>query len=556
MSYTTVPVGIVGAGPVGLACALRLASFGIRSVILEADPVLRKAGSRACCIQGDVLEILDEVGCADQIAAEGIAWHVARTYVRGKELSTTEFPREGRFAPFINISQYRTQQIMLERLNDGELSEVLWSHRVTEVTQDAEGVSVSAKTSDGPREMRFQYLIACDGIHSEVRRLTGVEWTGYSHGDRFLITDIRANLPLAHERHFHFDPPFNPGRQLVMHAQPDNLWRIDWQLPPDTDIEQERRTNKLDERIRAVIGSIPYEIDWLSTYRFNQRVVERLRDGRVFFAGDAAHALPPYGARGMNSGIQDIDNLAWKLNLVLNGRANDALLDSYHVERHAAARENLRVTEATIRFMVPAHPLRRWLRNALLRIAPGLKFLRQHVNSGKMAEPYVYDDSPIVDRRGNQPLVGSLAPDGVVSLEGRRRRLRELFGADFVGLFFANSAAEARPFVEQALAEPNAVPVRMCVVLPPGDAADDLASIATIVTDEDRQLHVTYSPRRPTWYLVRPDGHIAAARELKYAGEFSDVLRRCADVLSGADAADPYASASFTEREISLTTMQ
>ena len=555
MNYTNVPVGIVGAGPVGLACALRLASFGIRSVILEADPVLRKAGSRACCIQGDVVEILDKVGCADQIAAEGIAWHVARTYVRGEELSTTEFPGTGRFAPFINISQYRTQQIMLERLNDSDLSEVLWSHRVTELTQDAEGVSVSAKTSDGPREMRFQYLIACDGIHSEMRRLTGVEWTGYSHGDRFLITDIRANLPLAHERHFHFDPPFNPGRQLVMHAQPDNLWRIDWQLPPDTDIEQERRTNKLDERIRAVIGNIPYEIDWLSTYRFNQRVVERLRDRRVFFAGDAAHALPPYGARGMNSGIQDIDNLAWKLNLVLNGRANDALLDSYHVERHAAARENLRVTEATIRFMVPAHPLRRWLRNALLRIAPGLKFLRQHVNSGKMAEPYVYVDSPIVDRRGNQPLVGSLAPDGVVSLEGRRRRLRELFGTDFVGLFFAKSAAEARPFVEQALAEPNAVPVRLCVVLPPGDAADDLASIATVVTDEDRQLHVTYAPRRPTWYLVRPDGHIAAARELKYAGEFSDVLRRCADALPGGDAAHPFAS--LTERElISVTTIQ
>jgi 3-(3-hydroxy-phenyl)propionate hydroxylase len=554
MNHTNVPVGIVGAGPVGLACALRLASFGIRSVILEADAVLRKAGSRACCIQGDVVEILDKVGCADQIAAEGIAWHVARTYVRGEELSRIEFPRSGGFAPFINISQYRTQQIMLERLNESELTEVLWSHRVTGVSQDAEGVCVYAETPDGPRELHFQYLVACDGIHSEVRRLTGVEWTGYSHGDRFLITDIRADIPLAHERHFHFDPPFNPGRQLVMHAQPDNLWRIDWQLPPETDIDEERRTNKLDERIRAVIGRIPYEIDWLSTYRFNQRVVERLRHGRVFFAGDAAHALPPYGARGMNSGIQDIDNLAWKLNLVLSGRANDSLLDSYHVERYAAARENLRVTEATIRFMVPAHPARRWLRNALLRVAPGLKFLRHHVNSGKMAEPHVYRDSPIIDRRGRLALVGSLAPDGNVLMDGRRLRLRELLGTEFVGLFFANSAADARQFVEQATAHPNAVPVRLCVVLPV-HSLDDTASTATLLVDEDRQLQAAFRVRRPTWFLVRPDGHIAAARDLEYAAEFSDALRRCADALQVPGMAHPYDS--MTERElISLTTMR
>lgn len=535
MSDVDVPVGIVGAGPAGLACALRLASFGVPSLVLEAEPALRKQGSRACCIQGDVVEILGQVGCAEAIAAEGIGWHVARTYVRGKVLSTTEFPRTGGFAPFINISQYRTQQIMLERLESVPLATVLWSHRVTGVAQDDQGVTVTVTTPDGTQEMRFRYLVACDGIHSEVRRLLGVEWIGYRHGDRFLITDIRADLPFAHERHFHFDPPFNPGRQLVIHAQPDNVWRIDWQLAPDTDVEAERRTNQLDRRIRAVIGSIPYEIDWLSTYRFNQRVAARLRVGRVFLAGDAAHALPPYGARGMNSGIQDVDNLAWKLHLVLKGRANSTLLESYHVERYAAARENLRVTEATIRFMVPPSPLRRWARDTLLRVAPPLKFLRRHVNSGRMAEPYVYAESPIVDRRGGSPLVGSLAPDGAVSMAGQRQRLRQLLGREFVGLYFGADPLAARRFAEQAQARSVSVPFRLYVVLPPGQGSDDLWPLACVVHDDDPRLRATYGASRPVWFLVRPDGHIAAGHDAEGPPDFAEALRRCADALPAKD---------------------
>ena len=411
MAELVAPVGIVGAGPVGLACALRLASFGIRSVVLEAEPALRKQGSKACLIQGDVLEILDKFGCADAVDDEGVTWTVARTYVRGKEIVEKVYPRPLGYGPFVNISQYRVQQLVLEELDESPFTEVLWSHRVSDVEQDASGVTVRVETVYRTRHMRFKYLVACDGVRSDLRDLVGVEWTGYTHADRFLITDIRARLPLAAERHFHYDPPFNPGRQLVMHAQPDDMWRIDWQLPSDADIDEEERTGALDRRIRAVIGDVPYEVDWRSTYRFYQRLVEQMRVGRVFFAGDAAHALPPYGARGMNSGIQDADNLAWKLAYVLDGHADESLLDTYHAERHAAARENLGVTEATIRFMVPAGRARRVLRNLLLRVALRAKPLRRYVNSGRMAEPYVYADSPIVDSSRKHPLLGALAPD-------------------------------------------------------------------------------------------------------------------------------------------------
>lgn len=516
------PVGIVGAGPVGLACALRLASFGVRSVVLEAEPKLRKQGSKACLIQGDVLEILDKFGCADDVDAEGVTWTVARTYVRSKEIVREVYPRPLGYGPFVNISQYRVQQLMLEELEECPFSEVLWAHRVSDVEQDADGVTVRVETSFRTRHLRFAYLVACDGVRSDLRDLVGVEWTGYTHADRFLITDIRAKLPLAAERHFHYDPPFNPGRQLVMHAQPDDMWRIDWQLPSDVDIDEEERTGALDRRIRDVIGDVPYEVDWRSTYRFYQRLVERMRVGRVFFAGDAAHALPPYGARGMNSGIQDADNLAWKLAYVLNGHSDESLLDTYHDERHAAARENLGVTEATIRFMVPAGRARRVGRNLLLRLALAVPPLRRHVNSGRMAEPYVYADSPIVDATVKHPLVGVLVPDLEVVARGVRTRLRRLFGRKFVLLCFAPDAAAAARLGAGELP----VSVRGVVVLPAGSEADP--EDEAVVVEAEPESAAAYRTAEKTWYLVRPDGHIAAAGDGDSADRLPDVVAACA----------------------------
>jgi 2-polyprenyl-6-methoxyphenol hydroxylase-like FAD-dependent oxidoreductase len=518
------PVGIVGAGPIGLACALFLAEQGVASTVLEAEPALRRMGSKACTIQGDVLEILERIGCGETLAAEGVPWHVARTYVRGDVLSTTVFPVGAGFPPYLNVSQHRTQQVMLERLAEGSPAEVRWAHRVAGVAQDAGGVDVEVETPDGARRLRFAYLVACDGIHSDLRHLTGVEWTGYSHGDRFLSTDIRAVLPLAHERHFHYDHPANPGRQVVMHAQPDNLWRVDWQLPADTDVEAERRTDRLDRRIRATIGDVPYEIDWLSTYRFNQRVVERMRLGRILFAGDAAHALPPYGARGMNSGIQDADNLAWKLALVLDGRADEELLQTYHVERHAAARENLRVTEATIRFMVPPGRLRLWARNTLLRLAPPLRFLRARVNAGRMAEPFVYADSPIVDRARDSPLLGRFAPDATVSTASGGARLRTLLGGRFTCLHLAADAAATARLAAEARSRSAPVPLQFCSVLPAGARPPEPPAPDAVAWDDRGEVRAAYGAG---WCLVRPDGHVAAAGDVEDGAAVADALVRC-----------------------------
>ena len=519
-------VGIVGAGPVGLACALRLASFGVSVVLLDENPDLVKQGSKACLIQGDVLEILDKVGCAEPVAKEGVPWSVGHTYVRGVESVRTVFPRGIGFGPFVNISQYRIQQIMLARLEEVSRVTVRWSHRVEQVEQDGDGVTVSVSAPDGTKQMRFLYLVACDGVRSGIRNMLGVEWTGYSHKDRFLITDIRAELKLPPERHFHYDPPFNPGRQLVIHPQPDNVWRIDWQLPPDANIDEEKQNGKLDQRIRAVIGDIDYSIEWLSVYRFHQRVVKRFKVGRVLFAGDAAHALPPYGSRGMNSGIQDADNLAWKLALVVRGDARDALLETYHEERYAAAKENLRVTEATIRFMVPPNRAKRMYRAMILRLSSRLKFLRKWINSGKMAEPYVYRDSSIMDYAERSPIVGSFAPDARVHDAGAEGRLRQQLGHGFTFLYVGRPTSAHRTALE-GLARFDGVEGIRFVALLPESVVVNAARPLTLLRYRDDAPPLPYDPSVPRWYAIRADGHIAGAYDPSTPIDFAEVASRC-----------------------------
>ncbi|MEP4038554.1 FAD-dependent monooxygenase [Pseudophaeobacter sp.] len=515
MLNNTAPVAIVGAGPVGIALALRLASLGVRSVLMDGKPHQVKQGSKACLIQGDVLEVLDKFGCGEQISQEGVAWRNGHTYIRNREISRMEYPERPGHSEFVNISQFRIEQIMLQKLAREPLCELCWDHKVTAVHASDDGVRLSVETGGKRREKAFRYVVGCDGIRSTIRKALGVRWTGYTHKDRFLITDIRVKLPLKKERHFHFDPHFNRGRQLVMHPQPGDMWRIDWQLPPSADIEQEQASGALDKRIRAVIGNgVDYEIDWLSTYRFNQRVAEHFCVGPVFLAGDAAHALPPYGSRGMNSGIQDADNLAWKMAAVLQGRANGSLLDSYHEERYRAACENLRVTEATIRFMVPPTRLHRLWRDFLLALSERVPAARKLLNSGKMTEPFRYADSPLIPAPEAGPLIGAFAPDIPVSGNHGETRLRRCFGPDFTAAAFCRDAHEATAHwdVWRTLASSHGLHV--LALVPQGLEAAELPDGLQAAFYQPSTAQA-YEGAADGWILVRPDGHIAAMGALR-----------------------------------------
>ena len=427
-------VAVVGAGAVGLTLAGRLAQHGAAVTLFEASDTHERIGSRAICMQRETLEIWARLGVGESVAERGVQWHVGRTYFRGRELFSVDLPgaTDEHFPPFVNISQSEVEERLTDRVR-GMGVEIRPGYRLTGLTQDPEGVSATFATANGEVTHRSRFLVGTDGAHSAVRHAIGIGFTGYTFDDRFLIADIRADLPFTNERHFHFDPPWNPGRQVLIHPQPDGIWRIDWQVPSETDADAERVNGGLDRRIRAVIGErTPYELVWVTGYRFSQRVADSFRAGRVFLAGDAAHVMSPFGARGLNSGVADAENVAWKLAAVERGDAPPELLDTYEAERLPAARANLQATQATMRFMAPHGALRRAWRDLVLRLAPRFGWFRRRVNSGRLAEPAAYAASPIVAEDPVPhvpPRHGSVAPDVELPDGGR---LRDRLGSGYV----------------------------------------------------------------------------------------------------------------------------
>jgi 2-polyprenyl-6-methoxyphenol hydroxylase-like FAD-dependent oxidoreductase len=472
-----IEVGVVGAGAVGLTLAGRLAQHGVRVALFEAAAAPERVGSRAICMQRETLEIWARLGVGEAVAARGVQWRIGRTYFRGRELFSVELPgSDEHFPPFVNISQSEVEGLLADRIRDLGV-EIHLGHRLIGLEQDTEGVTATFATEGGEVAHRSSVMVGTDGAHSAVRHAIGLGFEGSTFDDRFLIADVRAELPFTAERHFHFDPPWNPGRQVLIHPQPDGIWRIDWQVPSETDADAERDSGALDRRIRAVIGErTPYELVWVTGYRFSQRIADAFRSRRVFLAGDAAHVMSPFGARGLNSGVADAENLAWKLALVERGDALAALLDTYEAERRPAALENLDATEATMRFMAPHGLLRRAWRDLVLRCAPRWAWFRRRVNSGRLAEPAVYSPSTIV-----APGHGRVTPD--VPLPGAGR-LRERLGRGYV-------VVAPRP-VEVAMAS---------VVVGPGTAYGDARA-----------------------WLVRPDGYLADSRPIERARELADQL--------------------------------
>ena len=372
-------VAVVGAGPIGLTAALELAAREVPTIVLEAKLALEPIGSRAIVLAHDALATFSRLGC-EEIPRRGVRLSRARTYLGETELFTIEFPPapEDELPLFVNLQQTYTERVLLRAAEQTGLIDIRFDAAVTGLRQDARSVTLELHNGD---TVTAAYAIGADGARSTVRRLLGVGFPGKSFNDRFLIADVRAELPgfARDERRFFFDPPSNPGRQILIHPQPDGEWRIDWQVAPETDVEAERASGALDARIRALVSDAPYELAWLSAYRFHQRLASRFRVGRVVLAGDAAHLMAPFGARGMNSGVEDATSLASAL-------ASDSP-DAYDRERRAAAIENLRITGATMRFMAPPTALHRLWRNAILRGSLRVPRLRRFVNSGKLPTP-------------------------------------------------------------------------------------------------------------------------------------------------------------------------
>jgi 3-(3-hydroxy-phenyl)propionate hydroxylase len=518
---------VVGNGPVGQTAALLLARWGVPTVLLDSRPARELVGSRSICQQRDVIDLWAAVGAGQQVADEGLTWSRARTYYRGQELFCITLADPGRspFPSFVNLSQSRTEQILDERIAATPAIDVRWAHEVVGLIQDGSGVRVRCRTPRGEVALHASYAVVCAGARADgIRGMLDVSFDGRSFDDHFLICDIHAELPgYENERRFYFDPAWNPGRQVLIHPCPGSTFRIDWQVPPDYDLPDEERTGALDRRIRQIIGVRPYEILWRSVYRFHSRRADRMRVGRVLLAGDCAHVFAPFGARGLNSGVQDVENAAWKLAFVLHGWAPESLLDSYHHERLAAAQENLEITSATMRFLVPQSEAEWAHRRAVLDRALHDPAARAAVDSGRLAEPYWYVDSPLTTPdpirpfpgrppKGQPPPVvpGVLVPDCPVRVPDRREvtRLRQLVRD---GLLVLTTAGVDAADMSAVLAKTTKAP----------SGALRIADI-----DVEGAVAEALDARPAEAWLIRPDGHVAAILDRPTADTATAAVQR------------------------------
>ena len=385
------PVAIVGAGPIGLAAAIELSNYGVASVLLDDNDMV-STGSRAICWSKRSLEIFDRLGIGDKAVAKGVTWHVGRTYHRDRELFSFDLlPEEGHKRPaFINLQQYYVEHYLVERALEIPLIDLRFKNRVVDVDSSDDGVRVGIETPDGVYELETDFLIACDGANSPVRAMLGLEFEGELFEERFLIADIEMKAELPSERRFWFEPVFHNGQSALLHKQPDNVYRIDLQLGWDADPEEERKLKNVIPRIEKVVGSTDFRIEWVSVYSFQCRRLARFVHDRVVFAGDSAHVVSPFGARGGNSGLQDVDNLCWRLAAVIQGRSRASTLECYNRERIQGADENIANSTWTTKFMTPADGLERVMRDQVLKLASIESFARAWVNSGRLSVPCVY----------------------------------------------------------------------------------------------------------------------------------------------------------------------
>ncbi|MDA0340336.1 MAG: FAD-dependent oxidoreductase [Proteobacteria bacterium] len=390
-------VVIVGGGPVGLVTAIELARHGVRAVVLESKSSVSD-GSRALAFSRRSQEIMHGLGITTRVQAKALSWTEGRSFYRDKIIFRLSMPRsaEERFGPMINLQQCYLEKFLVERIADADLAELRWCNQVTGATQTADKVTISLDTPEGAYQLDARYVIAADGARSALRETFGLRMSGASHEGVYLIADIKIDSALPTERHAWFDPPSNPGATMLMHKQPDGLWRVDYQLREDQDPEVELQPERIKARIQSHLDLIgetaPWELEMSSLYKAHCICLDDYRHGRVLFAGDAAHLVPIFGVRGLNSGIADANNLAWKMASVLSGGSADRLLDSYSAERRPATLEIFEQATKSTAFMTPPSRGYRLLRDAALSLALSQPWAGELANP-RQSQPYDYADS-------------------------------------------------------------------------------------------------------------------------------------------------------------------
>jgi 3-(3-hydroxy-phenyl)propionate hydroxylase len=516
---------IVGAGITGLTLACGLARLGVAAVLLDEDNTVgvKGASSRGICYTQKSLEIFQRLGVYERIAAKGIQWSVGRTFAGKDEVYAFDLRQNSSYSlsaqpPFINIQQFYIEGYLVERIHALGQVDLRWKSRVTGFEQHEDHATLTVETPAGPYTLEAEHVIDASGSHSPFHAWTGATMTSRRGDDRWCIVDVRFKHRPPQERHTWIEAPFNGNRAVWQHLMGDEVWRIDYQMEPNADPEAVSREDVVRERLRQQFGpDADCEIVWVGPYAYRSQCLDRLRMGSVFFMGDTAKIVSPFGARGGNTGVADADNLAWKLAAVLRGQAPASLLESYDEERHEAAAQNVMVTNRTARFLRPADGMERTFRSAAIGLARQHPFARALINTGRMAVANSYTHSGICDRSGGLS-VQNVSFRWADHSAGCVNELIAWAGGQLLVLVFGDiSAAAAQRLRHLGVA----APVRCVQVVGPDTAAQAMEH----VIDPQGHLQGACHVFGHAWALVRPDAYIAATGESVDAGLIQAIER-------------------------------
>lgn len=485
---------IVGAGPVGLTLAIDLAQRGQPVLVIDNDNRL-SIGSRALCFAKRTLEIWDRLGVGQPMVDKGVSWNVGKVFFHDEQVYQFNLlPEHGHERPaFINLQQYYCEAYLVERALQLPGLEIRWHNTVKGIAPRADGATLTVGTPEGDYAIDADWVVACDGSRSPMRGLMGLESKGRIFRDRFLIADVKMEADFPTERWFWFDPPFHPNQSVLLHREPDDVWRIDFQLGWDADPEEEKKPENIIPRVQALLGKdTKFSLEWASVYTFACLRMDRFVHGRVIFAGDAAHGVSPFGARGANSGVQDADNLAWKLDWVIRGLAPAALVETYGPEREYAADENILNSTRATDFITPKSEISKLFRNQVLELAREHEFARRLVNSGRLSVPATLHGS-------------SLNTPDVDAFEGRM----------VPGAPLTDAPVQRRDGSASWLLRELAPGFTLLVFGPAPAWAADLPQLTTLSVGGDLQdvqglVAARLDAAPGTAYLLRPDQHVCA----------------------------------------------
>jgi len=378
-----------------MTLALDLGKRGRKVVILNQYDFIAD-GSKAICFSKRTLDIWNRLGVGRAMIEKGVSWNVGKVFRSARKEPIFQFDmlaqKEQEMPGFINLQQYWAEEILVDALEAEPNVEIRWGHQVSAIDPQTNRLSVI--TDDGEYDLEADWIIAADGSKSSIRTMMGLDFEGRVFEDNFLIADVRFKEERPSERWFWFDPPWG-GSSALLHKQPDDVWRLDFQLGWNIDREAAKSDDNVAERVKGMIGADhPFEKVWYSVYTFQCRRMKRFVHNRVIFVGDSAHLVSPFGARGCNGGVADVDNLAWKLDAVMRG-ADPAFIETYNEEAVITADENILNSTRSTDFITPKSSASAAFRNAVLDLAEEYEFARPFVNSGRLSVAVCYPASEL-----------------------------------------------------------------------------------------------------------------------------------------------------------------